>query len=207
MSDLPSVQQQASSSNSSNRNPQVGIKRYCCGCTSRTSTIIAASFLLLGGCLYLVVGIFALSDHTSANAPTEDERVMLQMLIPAMVLQITFSSLAIWGACTYRGWPVRCCRLWMSILLALNFAGMIISVNPFMLVGLLLQFVLFWMPMYGYGLDYETLKAASREYEVSPLPVVVKDEDQALDGYTDHDRLGQGFDDDDDEKEYGVELV
>ena len=38
------------------------VKLYCCGCKSRTATIIALVFLLLGGCLYTAVGIAGLND-------------------------------------------------------------------------------------------------------------------------------------------------
>jgi hypothetical protein len=192
--------------------PSSGTKRYCCGCTSRTSTIIAASFLLLGGCLYFAVGVFALHD-TSESAPTEHERVMLKMLVPAMVLQTIVSALAIWGACAYRGWPVRCCLIWMTILMAFNFTGMIVSMSPVLLVGLVAQLSLFWMPMYGYGQDYTALKALAAE-AAEALPVAGEDTDDddhiitTSDGYyMDEQEQQNHFEDDDDDMEYDVELV
>lgn len=192
MSDLPTVP------------PGQEIKRYCCGCTSRTSTIIAASFLSVAGSLYFAVGMFALTD-TSDDAPSDDERVMFQMLLPAMALQVCVSALAIWGAWTYRGWPVQCARIWISILMVFNFIGMIISLNPVILVGLLVQLFFFWMPMYGYGKDYEQLKALANagvstiEYESSPLGEGEGDDGQAVDGVY--------LDDHHDDKEDDVELV
>ena len=177
-------------------------KRYCCGCNSRTSSIIASSFLLAGGLLYSAGCIAALAD-TSAGAPTDDERIIFQVLLPCMLMQTSFSALSIWGACTYRGWPVKVLLGWVTIGMIFSCIGMIVTANPVVLVGLLLQTFLIWMPLYGYGRDHRQLAVEAGAtntpgYELPDMgePVVeaelVKDE-----SYSDkaHDDLDKDDDD------------
>ncbi len=128
-------------------------RRHYCGCTSRTTTIVASCFLLILALFYLSVCVLALTDK-SKDAPTPPERAMFILLLISMILQIIFSILSLWGACTNRGWPVRVTFVWVSICLIFNSVGMIVSMNLFLLIGILLQFLLFWMPLYGYIQDF-----------------------------------------------------
>ena len=130
---------------------------YCCGCHSRTSTIIVNAILLVVGCLYVVVCVAGLTDTSSSSAPTESEQTYIESVLIALLIQIVVASVALWGACTYRGWPVMIILAWVSISIVINFANMILAMNPLLIVGIFLQAYLFWMPMFGYLSDFENL--------------------------------------------------
>ena len=165
---------------------------HCCGCTSRSSTIAASCLLFMFALFYLAVCILALTD-TSENAPTPPQRIMFILVLVSMALQIIFSLLALWGACTRRGWPVRVAFVWVSICMIFNAVGMIVSMNLFLLIGVLLQFLFFWMPLYGYIQDL------SESSTIVPPSSMVEERQMVV--YSDNHE-GDG-----DKEEDGMELV
>ena len=93
------------------------------------STILANLFLLALTCLYTAasrIGLFDLSDDDDHRAP-EKEKMYLNFVLTFTILQAIVSILAIYGACTYRVWPVRLSLGLVSINLFLTILGGIAS--------------------------------------------------------------------------------
>jgi hypothetical protein len=128
--------------------------------------------MLVTACFYAAVGTYGLND-TSRNAATDTERVYLKAVVSIMAIQIILSSTAIWGLCTYRGWPVMLSLGWMSMGIALGTAGGIgvvfmtgnVVVLLHVAVSLFIQLQFFWAPMNGYIKEYEKLKESKFSYE------------------------------------------
>ena len=130
--------------------------KYCCGCDSRIATLNANIFMLVVGCLYFSVGLYGINDTNEKTAPTADERLYLKVVEVVTALLVIIAALAVWGACTYRGWPVMLSLGWTIINMTLTAIGSFLLVfdtgNLFALVGILIfliQFSCLFMPMYG----------------------------------------------------------
>jgi len=135
-------------------------------CANRTTTIVGNVFLLVAGSFYGIVALIGLNDHT-ANAPNELERKLLITALVSCLFQVPIAGLAIWGAVTYRTWPVKIQLGWLSIgIIVLSFTGVVISHNPLLIVPILIQILLFWMPMYSFVVEYR-----QHPYEVARLNV------------------------------------
>jgi len=82
-----------------------------------------------------------------------------------MVVQIVLCLLAIWGASTYRGWPVRVLWVWVTILLLFEFIAMLMIRNWYLILGVILDILvcvpLIWYPLYGYLKEWPQLREAA----------------------------------------------
>ena len=131
--------------------------RYCCGCDSRIATLNANIFMLIVGGLYFAVGVYGLNDTNPKTAAAPDERLYLDIVLVVMSIQVIISALAIWGACTYQGWPVMLSLGWTSVNITLtfigSFVGVFISGSMFLFIRGLILFLIqtscLWMPQYG----------------------------------------------------------
>eukprot|EP00980_Cylindrotheca_fusiformis_P031218 scaffold26002_cov215-Cylindrotheca_fusiformis.AAC.2 len=143
------------------------LKRYCCGCGSRTSALIANVFKLVIGSLYFIVGIYGLNDTNPKTAPNAEERIFLRAVIGMMSIEVIVSCTAIWGLCTYRRWPVMLSLVLVVLQMLIGFVLSILAAvyteSPSflirMLVAYFISYFFFYMPMYGYINEYERLKA------------------------------------------------
>ncbi|KAL3940879.1 MAG: hypothetical protein SGBAC_004674 [Bacillariaceae sp.] len=148
--------------------------RYCYGCDSSIATLNANAFMLIVGGLYFTVGLYGLNDPNEKTAPNADERLYLEIMEVVTALQTIIAALAIWGACTYRGWPVMISLGWTTVNMILTAVGSFILVfttgNAVALVqGIiisLVQFSCFVMPMNGYIREVEKLKEISVAHEM-----------------------------------------
>jgi hypothetical protein len=123
-------------------------------------------FLLVAGSFYGIVALIGLFDH-SANAPNDLERKLLMTIIVGSLFQVPIAGLAIWGAVTYRTWPVKIQLGLLSIGIVLSFTGVVISrQNALLIVPTLLKILLFWMPMYSFVVEYR-----QHPYEAARLNV------------------------------------
>jgi magnesium-transporting ATPase (P-type) len=151
------------------------LEMYCCGCDSRTASLNANIFLLVIGCLYAAVGTYGLNDTNPQTAATDEERVLVKAVVTLMAIQIIVTSTAIWGLCTYRGWPVMLSLGWLSTGMALGLvrgyvavfaAGNVVALFS-VVVALFFQANFFWMPMYSYINEHTKLKELKFSSEVT----------------------------------------
>ncbi|CAJ1912079.1 unnamed protein product [Cylindrotheca closterium] len=143
--------------------------KYCCGCDSRIATLNANIFMLVFSCLYFAVGLAGLNDTNEKTKPNDAERIYLEIMEVITALFIIIAALAIWGACSYRGWPVMLSLGWTTVNMIITAITSFIVVfntgSAFFLVRgfvmFLIQFSCLFMPMYGYVKEYEKLKELS----------------------------------------------
>lgn len=165
---IPHSERQSSIENMPSSQTNGELKTYCCGCDSRTASLNANVFLFAVGCLYATVGIYGINDPNPNSAPTDGELLYIKTFVGFMAIQLVVSGVAIWGLCTYRGWPVMLSLGWITTSMTLaSIGGLVVTSmtgNPLPLVqvaiGLLIQTTFFFMPMYGYINEYEKLKEA-----------------------------------------------
>jgi hypothetical protein len=151
------------------------LKMYCCGCDSRTASLNANIFLLVTGCLYATVGTYGLNDTNPRTAATDENRVYIKAVVTIMTIQIIVASTAIWGLCTYRGWPVMLSLGWISTNMVLGTAGGFVVVFNTgnvvslvkLVVALFFQINFFYAPMYGYINEHTKLKELKLSSEVT----------------------------------------
>lgn len=147
----------------------------CCGCDSRIASRSANIFMLVVASLYFIGDLVRLNDTNVHTAPDEDERLHLKLSLSVTVIQIIINSLAIWGAHTYRGWPVMLSLGWIAVnmiilMLASIFAavygtgGLAALVKGTVIV--LIQFSFMLWPMYEYIQEYEKLEEIATGKEV-----------------------------------------
>ena len=161
------------------------VKLYCCGCKSRTATIIALVFLLLGGCLYTAVGIAGLNDlrqraegegyysydNYFTRKEDENERLILRFVASIAILQVVVSIASIWGVCTYRVFPVKIALGLVTIGLIFGFSAMVLKLITegldfvfnamFMFIGFAIQYYFIFLPLRGFVTEYSNNDAAT----------------------------------------------
>jgi hypothetical protein len=151
------------------------LKIYCGGCDSRTASLNANIFMLVIGCLYAAVGTYGLNDTNPRTAATDEERVYVKAVVTLMAIQIIVTSTAIWGLCTYRGWPVMLSLGWISTGMVLgsasNFVLVFTTGNVVVLFkgvfALWFQSIFFWQPMHGFINEHTKLKELKFSSEVT----------------------------------------
>lgn len=123
--------------------------RHCCGCDSRIATLIANGWLIFGALFYFVIAIIGLNDHTS-SAPTYKERIMLYSINCISIIQIIIASIAFWGAKTYRQWPIKISIGYIMMSVTILVVTMILTMNPFLAIGIAIQMKFIFQPQYSY---------------------------------------------------------
>ena len=132
--------------------------------------------------LWVWVTIVLLIDFIAMyHAPPSPEPIVVVMA--TMAVQIVLCLLAIWGARTYRGWPVRVLWVWVTIRLLFDFIAMFMMLvdfdpsfmirnwyldlgrNWYLILGCILEISVYvpliWYPLYGYLNEWPQLEEAA----------------------------------------------
>lgn len=123
-------------------------QRIYFGCLSVKTAASLATLLL--GALALWYGWTAI--HVLNNTTDEAERVLFCVVLAVMLVQLNLAGQATVEIrrATRRSWPVRLLQGWISLVMIFSFIGMIAQRDPSMLIGLVLQFIFLWYPLYLY---------------------------------------------------------
>ncbi|CAJ1912042.1 unnamed protein product [Cylindrotheca closterium] len=147
----------------------------CCGYDSRIASRSANIFMLVVASLYFIMDLVSLNDTDINTAPSEDERIHIKLSLSVTTIQIIVNSLAIWGAHTYRGWPIMLSLAWIAVNMILLILGSIfaavygtggLAVIIKGTVIVLIQFSFMLWPMYEYIEEYDKLKEIAVGQEV-----------------------------------------